>query len=349
MSTQSRYMTVRGKTYSFLVSKKAVVVTIILLIAAIVIMILSTGIGSVYISPVQVIRSIFGFGEDSNEMIVRALRLPRIVVAVLVGAALAVSGALLQGVIRNPLASPDTVGITGGATLGAVSFFYFFSDKISIHLLPIFAVAGAFIASLIVYLLSWKQGGVTPLRLVLIGIGFSAAMSALSYMMMISGPIILANQSMTFMTGSVYGVSWAKSVIPLLPWVIVLLPLMFVYARHINIQEFGEDVARSVGSAVQRQRFLLLLFSVALAGAAVAFGGAIGFIGLMAPHIARKLVGPSFGALLPVSALMGAIVLLVADLIGRTIFSPLDIPAGVFTACIGAPFFVYLLYRTRNR
>ncbi|SFL84938.1 iron complex transport system permease protein [Paenibacillus sp. 1_12] len=348
MTTSSKYITVRGKAYSYLVSKKAILVSIALLIAVIVIFILSTGIGSVYISPIQVIRSIFGVGEDSNMMIVRSLRLPRIVIAVLVGASLAVAGALLQGVIRNPLASPDTIGITGGATLGAVSFFFFFSDKISIHLLPVFAVAGAFTSALIVYVLSWKQG-VTPLRLVLIGIGFSAAMSALSYMMMISGPIILANQSMTFMTGSVYGVSWAKSVIPLLPWVVVLLPLMFVYSRHINIQEFGEDIARSVGSHVQRQRFLLLIFSVALAGAAVAFGGAIGFIGLMAPHIARKLVGPSFGALLPVSALMGAIVLLVADLIGRTIFSPLDIPAGVFTACIGAPFFVYLLYRTRNR
>jgi iron complex transport system permease protein len=348
MNQRSRYMTVRGRTFSFLISKKAIIVTILLLLATGLIMIISTGIGSIAISPLQVVRSIFGFGAESNEMIVRSLRLPRIVVAVLVGASLSVSGAILQGVVRNSLASPDTIGITGGATLGAVSFFFFFSDTISIHVLPLFAVVGAFGAALLVYLLSWKKG-VTPLRLVLVGIGFSAAMSSLSYMMMISGPIILANQSMTFMTGSIYGVSWEKSVIPLLPWVIVLLPLVFVYSRHINIQELGEDVARSVGSAVQRQRFLLLLFSVALAGAAVAFGGAISFIGLMAPHMARKLVGPSFGALLPVSALIGAIVLLLADLAGRTILSPLDIPAGVFTACIGAPFFIYLLYHSRNR
>ncbi len=159
--------------------------------------------------------------------------------------------------------------------------------------------------SLIIYLLAWKQG-VTPLRLILIGIGFSAAMSSVTYMMMISGPIILANQSMTFMTGSVYGVSWSKSVLPLLPWVALLMPLVWTYSRHINVQELGEDVASSVGSRVQRQRFILLLFSIALAGAAAAFGGAIGFIGLMAPHIARKLVGPSFGALIPVSALIGA-------------------------------------------
>ncbi|OXM87939.1 FecCD family ABC transporter permease [Paenibacillus rigui] len=347
MKPHSEHLVLRGKLFSFLIHKKAVAVTLLLLLAVIAIMVISTGIGSVFISPANVVRAILGIGEGTNDMIVRVLRLPRIVVAVMIGAALAVSGAILQGVVRNSLASPDTVGITGGASLGAVTFFFFFSDKLSIHVLPIFAVAGAFAAALLVYILSWKQG-VTPLRLVLIGIGFSAAMSSLSYMMMISGPIILANQAMTFMTGSVYGVSWAKAVVPLLPWMIVLLPLIFVYSRHINIQELGEDVARSMGSAVQRQRFLLLLLSVALAGAAVAFGGAISFIGLMAPHIARKLVGPSFGALLPVSALMGAIVLLLADLVGRSLFAPLDIPAGVFTACIGAPFFVYLLYRARN-
>lgn len=348
MKQSNEHLVIRGKLFSFLIHKKAVLVTMLLLLATLALMIVSTGIGSLYISPVNVIRAILGIGDGTNDMIVRILRLPRIMVAVMVGASLAVSGAILQGVVRNSLANPDTVGITGGASLGAVTFFFFFSDKVSIHLLPIFAVTGAFIASMIIYILAWKNG-VTPLRLVLIGIGFSAAMSSLSYMMMISGPIILANQSMTFMTGSVYGVSWAKAVLPLLPWMLILLPLIFVYSRHINIQELGEDVARSVGSHVQRQRFLLLLFSVALAGAAVAFGGAIGFIGLMAPHIARKLVGPSFGALLPASALMGAIVLLLADLVGRSLFPPLDIPAGVFTACIGAPFFVYLLYRSRNQ
>lgn len=344
----SRYTTLRGKGFSFLVQKKAVSVTLLLLAVTAALMIISTGIGSIYISPAEVLRSIFGFGADSSEMIVRSLRLPRIVMAVLIGASLAVSGAILQGVVRNALASPDTVGTTGGATLGAVTFFFFFSDKLSIHMLPLAAVAGAFAATLLVYILSWKNG-VTPLRLVLVGIGFSAAMSSLSYMMMISGPIILANQSLTFMTGSIYGVSWEKSVLPLLPWMIVLLPLAFILARHLNIQELGEDIASGVGSAVQRQRFLLLLLSVALAGAGVAFGGAINFIGLLAPHIARRLVGPSFGALLPVSALTGAIVLLLADLAGRSLFPPHDIPAGVFTAAIGAPFFIYLLYRTRNR
>ncbi|MEW9700636.1 FecCD family ABC transporter permease [Paenibacillus sp. SI8] len=348
MSQSNRYVSIRSKRYSFLISKKSIIVSLLLLLAVIVVMILSTGIGSIYIKPAEVVRAVFGNGTDSNNMIVRSLRLPRVIVAVLIGASLGVSGAILQGIVRNSLTSPDTIGTTGGATLGAVSFFFFFSDKISIHWLPVAAIVGAFSATLLVYALSWKNG-ITPLRLVLIGTGFTAAMSSISYLMMLSGPIILANQSLTFMTGSIYGVSWQKAVYPLLPWVGVLIPLIFLLARHVTIQSLGEDIASSVGSRVQRQRFLLIMLSVALAGAAVAFGGAINFIGLMSPHIARKLVGPSFGALVPVSALTGSLLLLLADLIGRSLFHPLDIPAGVFTASIGAPIFIYLLYRSRNR
>ncbi|MEC0266724.1 iron ABC transporter permease [Paenibacillus anseongense] len=348
MSHSNRHMTFRNKSFSYRISKKSLLVSLFLLLAVIIVMVLSTGIGSIYIKPVEVIRAVFGYGTDPNNMIVRSLRLPRVIVAVLIGASLGVAGSILQGIVRNPLTSPDTIGSTGGATLGAVSFFFFFSDKISIHWLPVAAILGAFIATLLVYSLSWKNG-ITPLRLVLIGTGFTAAMSALSYLMMISGPIILANQSLTFMTGSIYGVSWQKAVYPLLPWVSLLIPIIFLYARHITVQSLGEDIARNVGSSVQRQRFLLIILSVALSGAAVAFGGAINFIGLMAPHIARKLVGPSFGSLIPVSALTGSLLLLLADLAGRFVFKPLDIPAGVFTAAIGAPLFIYVLYRSRNR
>ncbi|KRE70782.1 FecCD family ABC transporter permease [Paenibacillus sp. Soil750] len=348
MSTSKRDITIRSKSYSFLISKKAVIVTLSLFLAVILMMIISTGVGSITIKPLNVVKAVFGYGTDSSTMIVRSLRLPRVIVAVLIGASLGVAGAILQGIVRNPLTSPDTIGTTGGATLGAVSFFFFFSDKLSIHWLPVAAILGAFLATLLVYLFSWKNG-ITPLRLVLIGTGLTAAMSAVSYLMMLTGPIVLAQQSLTFMTGSIYGVSWAKAVYPLLPWVAVLIPVIFFYARHITIQSLGEDIAQSVGSHVQRQRFLLIMLSVALAGAAVAFGGAISFIGLMAPHISRKLVGPSFGSLIPVSALTGSLLLLMADLCGRSLFKPLDIPAGVFTAAIGAPIFIYVLYRSRNR
>jgi len=344
----SKYTAFRtGKAASFLISKKTVWSIIVLAAAAVALFIISTGIGSVRIQPWEVIKVFLGVGEQTHSVIVQTLRLPRMVVAVLAGSALAVSGAILQGMIRNPLASPDIVGITGGATLGAVCFFFFLGDKYSIHWLPLCAVIGAFTSTLLIYIFAWKHG-VSPLRMVMIGIGMSAAYSSISYMLMISGPIVLANKALTFMTGSVYGVSWAKDVSVLAPWVLILMPVALLLAREVNVQELGQEIAVGVGSAVQRNRFLLLMVSVALAGAAVAVGGAISFIGLMAPHIARKLVGPSFGGVLPVSALIGALILMIADLAARTLFSPLDIPAGVFTAAIGAPFFIYLLYRNRN-
>jgi iron complex transport system permease protein len=134
----------------------------------------------------------------------------------------------------------------------------------------------------------------------------------------------------------------------LLPWSLIFIVLSFFITRQLNIQELGEEIATSVGGNVQRQRFLLLLMSTALVGGAVAFAGGIGFVGLMAPHMARRMVGSSFGALLPTAAFIGGILVMVADLIGRTLFLPLEVPAGVFTAAIGAPYFIYLLFKTRN-
>ncbi|UVI30826.1 FecCD family ABC transporter permease [Paenibacillus spongiae] len=333
---------------SLLLEKRHAWITLALLAATILIMIVSTGIGSQYISPVNVVRAVFGHGSPMNDVIVNQLRLPRIVIAVLIGASLAVAGAVLQGIVRNPLASPDVTGITEGASLGAVLFMFLFSDTVSIHWMPLMSIACAFAVTFLLYILAWKEG-VSPLRLVLIGTGLSAAFKSISYMLIISGPLILASKSLTFMTGSIYGASWSNDVMNLMPWVAVLLPLTWLQARHVNVLALGDEIATSAGARVQRHRLILLLLSVALAGAAVAIGGAISFIGLMAPHMARKLVGPSFGNLLPVSALIGAILLLLADLIARTAFLPLDVPAGVFTAAIGAPFFLYMLYRFRNQ
>ncbi|ASS67129.1 iron ABC transporter permease [Paenibacillus sp. RUD330] len=345
----SRYRSLRmdRPRLSFLIERRTTWVLAILALLCAALMIVSTGIGSLPVSPLEVIRSMAGKGAAAHEVIVNKLRLPRIVIAVLVGASLAVAGAILQGLVRNPLASPDVTGITEGASLGAVLFLFLLGGSVPISWMPVSAIGGAFAVTALLYLLSWR-GGVSPLRLVLIGTGLSAAFKSLSYMLIISGPLILTVKSLTFMTGSIYGVSWEKDVYTLLPWVAVLLPLAWFQARHVNIQALGDEVAGSAGAHVQRSRLILLLLSVALAGAAIAIGGAISFIGLMAPHMARKLVGSSFGGLLPASALIGAIILLAADLAARTAFSPLDIPAGVFTAAIGAPFFLYMLYRHRN-
>jgi iron complex transport system permease protein len=339
--------------FSFLLDKRAIYLTVGLSVLVVCIIVVSLGTGSTRIYPFDVIQSIFGAGDDMHNLIVRSFRMPRILLAVLVGAGLAVSGAILQGIIRNPLASPDIIGITSGAAFTTVGFLALFSDSsnaltLSIHWLPLASFVGAVGIGFLVYILSWRKGGITPIRLVLIGIGISAVMQAFTTMMMILAPIFTASRANIWITGSLNDTNWTE-IMTVTPWILTIIVIVFVYARKLNLQELGEDLATNAGGLVQKDRLILLFLSTALAGGAVAFAGGIGFVGLMAPHIARKLAGSAFGALLPVSALIGAIIVLAADLIARTVFSPLEIPAGVFTSAIGAPYFIYLLYRNRNQ
>lgn len=303
-----------------------------------------TAVGGVRIPIREVLLSLIGQNGEGSDLIVMEFRLPRIVAAMLVGAALAVSGTLLQGVVRNPLASPDIVGVSGGASVAVVAFMTLFKGY-SVHWVPVIAVAGAFIVAGLNYALAWSRG-VSPMRLILIGIGISTAMGALTTFLLISGPAYLAAQVLNWMTGSIYGTNWTY-VEALWPWVAVFIPLSWLYAKELDVQSLGDAAAVGLGSRLQASRLLLMFYSVALAGAAVGVAGTISFIGLLAPHMARKIAGRSYRVVIPVSALLGAIILLLADLAGRTLFQPLDIPAGVFTAGIGAPFFLFLLFRRK--
>lgn len=345
----NRHIVLRSKSgrLSLLIPGKTLLIFAglsLLLVAAFVV---SLGLGSKWISPGELFGLLLGRGTAENALTVGVLRLPRLLVAMLVGAALAVSGCILQGMIRNPLASPDLIGITGGASFAAVAFLTYAAGPVSIRWLPVAAMLGAGLISILIYLLAWNKG-VAATRLVLVGIGISAVTGSFSTLMLVLSPIRAAGQAYIWLTGSVYGASW-ENVYSLLPWILVFMPLALIYSRNVTVQELGDDVAQGLGSSVQRQRFVLLLICVALSGAAVSVAGAIGFIGLMAPHIARKLVGPSFGGLLPVAAVIGALLLVTADTLARTLFLPFDIPAGVFTAGVGGPFFIYLLYRNRNK
>lgn len=347
-----KYRTFRYRNlFSYFVDNKSIWIIFSLLLAVVALFIISTGTGEMKIAPWNVVKIIFGYGESMETLVVQSFRLPRIIMALLVGISLAVAGAILQGIIRNPLASPDIIGLTGGASAAVVLFLALFSDSnnsltVSIQWLPMSAFIGATVVAILVYILAWKNG-LSPVRLVLIGIGISALMQAITTLLMILGPIYRASQANIWITGTVYGTNWDQVKL-MIPWTIILFIISLMLVRHINIQELGDELATSVGSSVQKQRVGLLFLSTALTGGAVAFGGGIGFVGLMAPHIARRLVGSSFGVLLPTSALIGAFLVMLADLIGRTLFSPLEIPAGVFTASIGAPYFIYLLYKTRN-
>ncbi|EIJ80643.1 Fe3+-siderophore achromobactin ABC transporter permease [Bacillus methanolicus PB1] len=340
----------KGKI-SYLIDNKGLFVFFGLFFTASFVFVLSTGMGEMKISPLTVLQVLFGGGSEMDRLVILSFRLPRIIVALMAGMGLSVAGGILQGMIRNPLASPDILGIAGGASVAVVCFLAVFSDKnhaltVSISWLPAAAFFGAAVVAFLVYFLSWKNG-VSSVRLVLIGIGMMTLMKALTTLLMILGPIYQTSQANIWITGTVYGSNW-KNVGVLAPWTVLLLIIAFIYARHVNIQELGDDVATGLGGDVQRQRFILLMICTGLIGSSVAFAGGIGFVGLMAPHMARRLVGSAFGALLPVSALLGGIMVMIADLVGRSWFSPLEIPAGVFTASIGAPYFIYLLFKTRD-
>ncbi len=338
-----RSFTLRTPFISIQLNPAALLTLGLILIGTLALVVISLSAGSQWLNPIEVIKEITLSESGQHSFIIETLRLPRVVTGFLVGAALAVSGLILQSLIRNPLASPDIIGITSGASAAAVFFLSYLAGTVGIHWLPFAAILGAALTSLIIYLLAWRQG-VTPLRLILVGIGLAAGLGAITTFMIVLSPIATSMMAYVWLTGSVYGSDW-QDVTALLPWVLTLIPLSLMLSRTINVQELGDQVTVGLGVQVQRIRLLLLAISVGLAGSAVAYAGAIGFVGLIAPHIARQIVPRSFGSLAPASLLIGGCIVVLADTIGRTVFLPLDVPAGVFVSAVGAPFFIYLLYR----
>jgi iron complex transport system permease protein len=310
-------------------------------------MTINMGVGEYYITPLEVLKTILGVPTDNSDhnFIVNTLRLPRMLVAALVGVALGMSGAIMQGISRNPLADPDLMGISSGASLMAVLLIVVFPATPSGYV-PLAAFGGAAATALLIYILSWNNGDAS-LRLILIGIGLASVLGAATSFALTFGDISEVQRALLWLTGSVYARSWDE-VYGLLPWLITFVPASFFLARHLNVLGLGDDVAVGLGSRLHLWRGLLLLCSVALAAATVAAAGTIGFVGLMAPHLARRLVGNAHEGLLPIAGLIGGLLVVSADLVGRTIFAPIELPCGLVTSVIGAPFFLYLLYRSRK-
>ncbi|WP_404376650.1 FecCD family ABC transporter permease [Vreelandella aquamarina] len=304
----------------------------------------SLSLGSQATTPTEVLEALLFPGRSDIALIVHEVRLPRVLLAILVGACLGVAGLLLQGLVRNPLASPDVIGITGGASLSAVCFLALGGAALGEGLLPLAALLGALLVAFGILALAGR--GMPPTRLVLTGIGIAAALGAATTLVLVLSTDALAMQAYVWLTGSLYAAQW-NEVLWLAPWALVGLPLALGLARRLDALALGDDLALGLGTSISVTRLSLLLLAVALSGAAVAFAGGLSFIGLIAPHIARRLLARGHTALVPASALIGALILLYADLIGRLAFLPRDLPAGIFVAGIGAPFFIYLLYRWR--
>ncbi|ENX37464.1 FecCD family ABC transporter permease [Acinetobacter courvalinii] len=332
--------------FSRIIHLRTVLVVSCLIFLTLFQIILSLSVGKIPISVTEVLNEFFFRGNGDYHFILETLRLPRILMALMIGAALALSGLILQSIIRNPLASPDILGITAGASASAVFFMSFLSTSLTIQWLPVFATFGAWLTALLIYILAWRNG-VTPIRLVLIGIGLSSIMGAITTLVLVLSPLTTTLSAYVWLTGSIYGALW-QEVTQLAMWLAVLLFLMFWIARHVNPHELGDDILVGLGIRPERHRMWLLFLAVALAAISVAYAGAIAFVGLIAPHIARYLVPRSFPDLAITACLVGANLLMLADLVGRTLFLPKDLPAGIFVSLLGTPFFLYLLFRQRR-
>ncbi|KRF62593.1 iron ABC transporter permease [Bacillus sp. Soil768D1] len=295
----------------------------------------------------RLIPTLFGQGTFKEEFILFSVRLPRIIITLLAGMALALSGAILQGITRNDLADPGIIGINSGAGVAIAVFFLFFPiDTASfVYMIPLVAFIGALLTACLIYLLSYKRRvGLEPVRLVLIGVGFSMALSGMMIVLISSAERSKVDFISKWLAGNIWGTDW-PFIWAILPWLVILIPFTLYKANRLNLLGLSEPVAIGVGVSIEKERIVLLITAVALAAAAVSVTGGIAFIGLMAPHIAKSLVGPRNQLFIPVAILIGGWLLLLADTIGRNIVEPEGIPAGIMVALIGGPYFMYLLLK----
>lgn len=281
--------------------------------------------------------------QDGREhyYVLMEYRLPRLLLALFVGAALAVAGVLVQGIVRNPLASPDILGINHAASLASVGALLLM-PSLSVMVLPLLAFAGGMAGLILLKMLAKTH---QPMKLALTGVALSACWASLTDYLMLLHPQDV-NSALLWLTGSLWGRDWhfVKIAVPLL---ILFLPLSLRFCRDLDLLAMGDARAATLGVSVQRTRFQGLMLAVAMTATGVAVCGPISFIGLVVPHMVRRIAGGRHRWLMPVSALTGALLLVIADLLARIIHPPMELPAGVLTAIIGAPWFVWLLVRMR--
>lgn len=305
----------------------------------------SLGVGAVAIPVDIIVNTVFHLPGEQQTYIIMRSRLPRILMALLAGGALGLSGAIIQAVVRNPLASPNIIGINSGAALFALGLVLFLPD-VPETFVPLAACLGGVVAASFIIIVAHRRR-LSAIHLALIGVAVGFVFeSGVDYLLVVSTDRE-TSAAMMWLTGSLVGRTWNHVLISWLPLVALALSALMISYR-LDLIALGEETATGLGLNVPRQRILLLLVATFLASVAVAFVGVMGFIGLMAPHIARRLVGGSHRMLLPVSMLVGMLLVVLADGIGRAVAPPLEISAGIITALIGAPFFIYIMLTTAS-
>nr|WP_157168828.1 iron chelate uptake ABC transporter family permease subunit [Streptomyces typhae] len=322
---------------------RAAVVVVALVLAALAASVVLIGTGDFDIPAADVIRTLLGNGDPGQEFIINDLRLPRVVVALLVGASLGLGGALFQSIARNPLGSPDVLGIGQGSTAGALLMIVIFQG--SANEVAGGALVGGLVTGVAMYLLAWKQG-VHGYRLVLVGIGVNAFAVAMNGYLLTKADLVDAARAVVWMTGSLNGRDW-EQVWPLLALCAVLLPLIVAHARPLRMLEMGDDIAYALGVPVERTRVVLMTAAVLLTAAATAAAGPVSFVALTAPQLARRLTRSPGPNLLPAMC-MGATLLVVADWASQRVFGADQLPVGVVTGVLGGVYLLWLLVTERK-
>ncbi len=310
----------------------------ILLIIIGVLSITAITIGSAGYSFAEVWQALFTKDKTTAQVVVLNLRLPRVILALLIGASLSAAGALLQAVMRNPLADPGTIGVSAGAGTAAITILLIFPN-LTLSL-PLFAFVGAALACVLIYVLAWK-GGVDPVRIILSGVAINSVLGGYNALLQLMNSDNLSGV-LSFMNGSLSGMSWMH-VRTMIVYAVIGLFLSVLCVKNANALQLGDEMARNLGVKVNASRICLSAVSAFLAAATVSVVGMIGFVGLVVPHISRMLVGSDYKVMLPTSILLGGAILLFADTVGRTIVPGMEIPVGIVMAVSGGPFFLYML------
>ncbi|WP_338788723.1 iron ABC transporter permease [Metabacillus sp. FJAT-53654] len=327
--------------------KKQRIILCVLLVLIMLTIVIGTGIGYSSLTYDRLIPTLLGQGTFKEEFVLFSIRLPRIFITLLAGMALALSGAILQGITRNDLADPGIIGINSGAGVAIAIYFLFFPIDVGsfVYLLPLVAFVGAILTACLIYLFSYTRNeGLQPVKLVLIGVGFSLALSGMMIVLISSAERTKVDFIAKWLAGNIWGTDW-PFIWAILPWLVILIPFTLYKANRLNLLGLSEPVSIGVGVSIEKERIILLFTAVALAASAVSVTGGIAFIGLIAPHIAKALVGPRNQLFIPIAILIGGLLLLFADTVGRNLVDPDGIPAGIMVALIGAPYFIYLLLK----
>lgn len=305
----------------------------------------------------DVIKTLLGIETNEKfKLVIFDFRLPRIVIAALVGVGLGIAGVVLQGITRNGLADPGILGINAGAGCSIVIFMFFFqvhvvhadiSNWVSIMIMPLFGFVGGSIAATLIFIFSYKQGRLDMQRLILTGIAINSGFGAFSMYLSLKMNSKDYESAALWMSGSIYNANWIF-VVAMLPWIIVLGIYTYKKAYLLDYFQLEEESIKSLGIAIEREKVVLLLASVGLVSACVSVSGSIGFVGLMAPHIARQLVGIRHRYVMPTAALIGAALLVFSDFVAKTVFAPSELSVGVVVSIIGIPYFLYLLVKAKG-